>query len=65
MGFTDAERETIQNIGRTGLHLNEGRPCECGGSEYTTRTKSAYSDSMVYTHTCGACGNEFSTWTEG
>ena len=66
MAFSEQEQKSLDQIDSSGLHLNEGRPCECGeDAEYSTRKKRAYSDSMVYHHTCGTCGNTFSTWTQG
>jgi hypothetical protein len=64
MTFTEAQRETLNGLS-TGLHLNAGKPCECGPEQYSTRKERKYSDSMVYNHHCSACGNKFSTWTEG
>jgi len=65
MTLTDKQLETVNNISPTGLHLNEGTPCECGAESYSTKKKRAFSDSMIYKHTCGECGNRFSSWTEG
>ncbi len=66
MAFSEAERASLEQIERNGLRLNDGRPCECGvDAVYSTRRERAFSDSMVYHHTCGTCGNRFSTWTEG
>lgn len=64
MSWTDAQRETVSGLS-TGLHWNSGEPCECGPEAYTTTKSREYSDSMLYTHTCGECGNEFETFTEG
>ncbi len=63
--LTEAERETIDEIDKTGFHLDTGRPCECGGDDYRTRTKRAYSDSLIFKHKCRNCGNKFTTWIEG
>lgn len=65
MSLTDAQLETINGITPKGFHLNEGTPCECGPDEYTTTKERGYSDFMTYHHTCGECGNEFSTYIEG
>lgn len=66
MAFSEQERASLDQIDNSGLHLNEGRPCECGSdAEYRTATKRLYSDGMLYKHTCQTCGNRFETWTEG
>jgi hypothetical protein len=66
MGFSDAEQATLNQIDRSGLFLNSGRPCTCGeDAEYRTRSERKYSDSMVYRHRCLTCGHTFSTFTEG
>lgn len=66
MAFSEQEQMSLDQIDSCGLHLNEGRPCECGeNAEYSTRRERAFSDSMVYHHRCLVCGNSFSTWTEG
>jgi hypothetical protein len=64
MSFTEAQRQTLNEL-PTGLHLNTGSPCECGAESYSTSSSRKYSDSMVYSHKCGNCGNTFTTWTEG
>ena len=66
MAFTDAQKKSLDQIDRCGLHINKGRPCECGEDAiYGTKAIPKYSDSMVYQHRCKTCGNEFETWTEG
>jgi hypothetical protein len=65
MSATDAQLETINNITPRGFHINEGEPCECGAEAYSTRKKVGYSDFVTYYHTCGECGNKFSTYIEG
>ena len=62
--WTDAQRATIEGVS-TGLRMNTGAPCECGPEHYTTRSVRKYSDTMLYKHTCGNCGNYFESWTEG
>lgn len=63
--LTEAECETVNGISPTGLHIDSGRPCDCGPEPYSTTKKRAFSDSMVYKHHCTECGNRFTTWTEG
>lgn len=60
---TDEHRQILRDL--PGFHLNEGDPCLCGTDYINTRTKRAFSDSLVFYHRCTDCGNEFSTWIEG
>lgn len=48
-----------------GFRLDRGEPCLCGVEAISTRTERAFSDSLVFHHTCTECGNYFSTWIEG
>jgi len=66
MEFTNAQKKSLDQIDRCGLHINKGQPCECGEDAiYGTKAIPKYSDSMVYQHCCKTCGNKFETWTEG
>ena len=48
-----------------GFHLDEGMPCLCSIESITTSKRRGYSDSLIFTHRCRECGNEFTTWIEG
>ena len=48
-----------------GFRLDSGAPCLCSIEAITTSKKRGYSDSMIYTHRCRECGNEFTTFIEG
>jgi len=48
-----------------GFRLDSGEPCLCGVEALTTSKKRGYSDSLIFTHRCGECGNEFTTFIEG
>jgi hypothetical protein len=51
MAFTDAQKKSLDQIDRCGLHINKGQPCECGEDAiYGTKAIPKYSDSMVYQH---------------
>lgn len=63
--WSEAQRKTIEGLSPKGFHVDAGEPCECGAVPYTTSSKVGYSDFMTYTHRCGNCGNEFSTYIEG
>jgi len=65
MGLTEAQLATVNGISPKGFHLNDGTPCSCGPEPYSTTTEHGYSDFVTYHHTCGDCGNEFSTYIEG
>lgn len=60
---TDRRTQLLREL--PGFHLNTGEPCLCGIEHITTRTKRAFSDSLVFDHRCGACETRFSTWIEG
>jgi len=49
----------------SGLRLDEGVPCLCSIEAITTSKRRGYSDSLIFTHRCGECGNEFTTFIEG
>ena len=66
MAFTDAQKKSLDQIDRCGLHINAGEPCDCGDeADYKTTMTIGYSDTAMYKHTCRTCGNNFETWTEG
>ena len=48
-----------------GLRLDEGVPCLCSIKKIATHKRRGYSDSLIFTHRCGECGNEFTTFIEG
>ena len=60
---TDKRQQILREL--PGFHLNKGEPCLCGVEAISTRTERAFSDSLVFHHTCTECGTDFSTWIEG
>jgi hypothetical protein len=48
-----------------GFRLDAGVPCLCSIEKITTSKKRGYSDSVIYSHRCDECGNEFTTFIEG
>jgi len=60
---TDQQLEILREL--PGIRMDKGEACLCGSDAIDTRTERAFSDSRIYHHSCRACGNEFSTWTEG
>jgi hypothetical protein len=48
-----------------GFRLDSGVPCLCGIDAITTSKRRGYSDSLIFTHRCDECGNEFTTFIEG
>jgi hypothetical protein len=48
-----------------GFRLDSGVPCLCAIEAITTSKRRGYSDSLIFTHRCRECGNEFTTWIEG
>ena len=48
-----------------GFRLDAGMPCLCSIEEITTSKRRGYSDSLIFTHRCRECGNEFTTFIEG
>lgn len=65
MSLSQAQLDTVNGLDEKGFHLDEGTPCECGPEAYSTTSNVGYSDFVKYTHTCGECGNEFTTYIEG
>jgi nicotinic acid phosphoribosyltransferase len=49
----------------SGFRLDSGVPCLCSIEAITTSKRRGYSDSLIFTHRCRECGNEFTTWIEG
>jgi len=64
MAFSEKQKEQLNGIS-CGFRMNKGTPCECEPDNISTRKEYAFSDSIVYHHTCTACGNKYSTWIEG
>jgi nicotinic acid phosphoribosyltransferase len=48
-----------------GFRLDSGVPCLCSIEAITTSKRRGYSDSLIFTHRCSDCGNEFTTFIEG
>mgnify|MGYP006914326648 FL=1 len=48
-----------------GFRLDSGVPCLCSIEAISTSKKRGYSDSLIFTHRCSDCGNEFTTFIEG
>ena len=48
-----------------GLRLDGGVPCLCSIEKISTHKRRGYSDSLIFTHRCRECGNEFTTFIEG
>jgi nicotinic acid phosphoribosyltransferase len=48
-----------------GFRLDSGVPCLCSIEAITTSKRRGYSDSLIFTHRCRECGNEFTTFIEG
>jgi len=48
-----------------GFRLDAGMPCLCSIENITTSKRRGYSDSLIFTHQCRECGNEFTTFIEG
>jgi protein-disulfide isomerase-like protein with CxxC motif len=48
-----------------GFRLDSGVPCLCSIEAITTSKRRGYSDSLIFTHRCSECGNEFTTFIEG
>jgi hypothetical protein len=71
MPTTNADRQelTEQHIELLrqlpGFRLDSGTPCLCGIDAISTSKRYGYSDSLIFTHHCRECGNEFTTWIEG
>ena len=63
MTYTKKQKQQFRSL--PGFHLNAGTPCEHPPHEIRTRKKVGYSDFVTYYHSCGVCGNEFSTYIEG
>jgi len=65
----DDQELTEQHIERLrklpGFRLDAGMPCLCSIEAITTTKKRGYSDSLIFTHRCSECGNEFTTFIEG
>ncbi len=49
----------------SGFRLDSGVPCLCSIEAITTSKRRGYSDSLIFTHRCSECGNEFTTFIEG
>lgn len=60
---TDRQKAILREL--PGFHLNTGVPCLCGAAKISTRSRRGYSDSLIFSHRCTACGTEFSTYIEG
>jgi hypothetical protein len=65
MSLSQAQLDTVNGISPKGFHIDSGTPCECGSEDYTTTKERGFSDSMIYKHRCGNCGNFFRTFIEG
>jgi len=61
--LTEQHIERLREL--PGFRLDAGVPCLCSIEAITTSKKRGYSGSMIYTHRCGECGNEFTTFIEG
>ena len=59
----DQQNEILRQV--AGFRLDSGEPCLCGVEALTMTKKRGYSDSLIFTHQCGECGNEFTTFIEG
>jgi nicotinic acid phosphoribosyltransferase len=60
---TEQQKEILRQL--PGFRLDSGEPCLCGTDAITTTKEYGYSDSLIFHHRCGECGNEFTTWIEG
>jgi len=60
---TDRQTAILREL--PGFHLDTGTPCLCGADKISTRSRRGYSDSMIFSHRCTACGTTFRTFIEG
>lgn len=68
MAFSEAQQTTMVQASNRGVRFlpDHGRPCECGeDADVSTSINRRYSDTVTYHHTCGTCGAQWATWTEG
>ena len=62
----ELDEERIERLRELpGFSLDAGKPCLCSIEAITTTKKRGYSDSLIFTHRCSECGNEFTTFIEG
>ena len=60
---TEQQKQLLREL--PGFHLDKGEPCTCGKEAIQTRSRRGFSDSLIFSHRCTECGNEFTTWIEG
>ena len=65
-GAQELDEQQVERLRELpGFRLDSGVPCLCSIEAITTSKRRGYSDSLIFTHRCSECGNEFTTFIEG